>query len=214
MTQIEDQVPKEEPPDGEKRTGDGLLEAHRSARRPTGDVGSRIKQLRGYQGLSIRQLAAEIGLSAAMISQVERGINDPSLDTVRRIAKFFDVPVFDLFQGAAQSDVTVQRADEGLEVATDQADWVITRIGPGNPAIELLEGTLGPGAVSTPEPHSHPARELVLVLEGVVDIEVGKETYRLHGGDSCAFDSRTPHRYRNPSWQRARVLIAVTPPSF
>lgn len=176
--------------------------------------GRRIRQLRQARGLSLRQFAASVGLSAAMISQVERGINDPSLDTVRRIAGYLGVPVFDLFQGYAAASVVVQRSSDVITVSAAHTHWTVRQIGPGNPAIELLEGILEPGTASTAEPHSHPASEVVHVVEGSVDVEVGGVVHRLELGDSCSFDSRTPHRYLNPTGARARLLLAVTPPSF
>lgn len=59
---------------------------------------ARIRELRLRKGLTLHQLAGLTGMSVAMISQVERGITDPSLETLRRISEALEVPLFDLFR--------------------------------------------------------------------------------------------------------------------
>lgn len=49
---------------------------------------------------------------------------------------------------------------------------------------------------------------------GVLELWVGEAHHRLEAGDSFAFDSATPHRYRNPSETETIVIWALTPPSF
>ena len=50
-------------------------------------IGERLKELRTARNLSLRDLAAQAGVSATLLSQVERSVTDPSLETVRRLAR-------------------------------------------------------------------------------------------------------------------------------
>jgi transcriptional regulator with XRE-family HTH domain len=69
----------------------------------TAPLGSRIRELRTVRGLTLTALADEAGLPTGLISQVERGLSDPSLETLRRIAKVLDVLIFSLFQQDADT---------------------------------------------------------------------------------------------------------------
>lgn len=159
-------------------------------------------------------MATLAGLSAAMISQVERGLNDPSLESARRIAQVLDVPLFDLFRGATEHETIVARSADRPEIATAQRDWTVRRLAPLNPAIELLEGELGPGAVSSDAPRGHPSSEVILVLAGTLQLEVDGVTYLLHEGDSSSYSSTLPHRFVNPFELPTRFLMAISPPSY
>ena len=80
--------------------------------------------------------------------------------------------------------------------------------------LELILAEIEPGAGSGDEPYSHEGEEAGLVVAGELELWVDEERYLLREGDSFAFASTRPHRYRNPGWATARVVWAVTPPSY
>jgi transcriptional regulator with XRE-family HTH domain len=177
-------------------------------------LGQRIRELRSTRGLTLTALADETGLSTGLISQVERGLSDPSLETLRRIAKVLGVPIFSLFQQDDSTVVSVVRKDRRMQVRSPDHDIIYSRISPGHGRLEVLHGRLGPHSASAPEPWSHPSEECVVVLSGALIVEVGIEHYALAEGDSCYFDSSLPHRYRNPHASSAEFIVTVTPPSY
>ncbi|TQM09603.1 helix-turn-helix domain-containing protein [Pseudonocardia kunmingensis] len=178
-------------------------------------VGIRIRELRSDRGMTLTGLARSTGLSAGLISQVERGLTDPSLETLRRIARVLDVPLFSLFRDAEpDSDAVVVRRDRRMQVSSPHGGISYQRLSPGSGKLELLEGTLEPGAASSAKPWSHPSEECVTVLSGQLLVEIGSARHDLETGDSCYFDSRSPHRYVNPTERRTVFLVAITPPSF
>lgn len=177
-------------------------------------VGERIRAVREQRDLSARALANRAGLSAGLISQVERGITDPSLHTLRAIAKALETPLFDFFAAPDSADVAVVRADARMALRAPHGGLTYTRLSPGAGRIELLEGVLEPGGASSQEPWSHPSEECVVVAEGELVVEVRGRDQLLDAGDSCYFDSRLPHRYRNDSARPARFTLAITPPSY
>lgn len=177
-------------------------------------IGLKVRELRTSRGKSVRALAAEIGVSAALLSQVERGITDPSLDTLRKLSRVLNVPLFSLFEGSDGESVAVVRSESRMRVRSPRGGVEYSRLSAGNGRIELLEGRLDPGGSSSDAPWSHPSEEVVVVIEGVLLVEVAEERHRLGLGDSCSFDSRRPHRYVNPGPRQARFLVAITPPSY
>lgn len=177
-------------------------------------LGGRIRALRQEQRLTVRQLASSAEVSPALISQVERDLTDPSLDSLRRIAQALGVPLFDLFQQPEDTAVAVVRRDARMQVRTPHSELTYSRLTPGIGKLEVLEGVLKPGAVSSREPWSHPSEECAVVSAGELTVEVGTQRHRLTAGDSCRFDSRLPHRYLNDGEESAVFLLSITPPSF
>jgi transcriptional regulator with XRE-family HTH domain len=177
-------------------------------------LGQRIRELRSARGLTLTALADEAGLSTGLISQVERGLSDPSLETLRRVAKVLDVPIFSLFQQDAAAVVSVVRKNRRMQVSSPEHDIVYSRVSPGSGRLEVLHGRLGPQSASAGEPWSHPSEECLIVLSGALIVEVSGSDYELTEGDSCYFDSNLPHRYRNPYTESAEFIVTVTPPSY
>ena len=176
-------------------------------------LGERIRALRTERGLSVRQFAAEVGVSPATISQVERDISDPSLETLRQIARALGVALFDLFAENSRRTVAVSRASENVHVTSGSGAYY-RRASPIHGPLEVLDGHLPPGAATAPERWSHPADECVVVVTGHLTVEVGDERVELAEDDACSFDSNVPHRYVNEGSEPARFIVAVTPPSY
>lgn len=184
-----------------------------AAKTPLG-LGYRIREVRSARGLTLTALADAAGLSAGLISQVERGLADPSLETLRRIAKVLEIPLFSLFRQEETGTVAVVRKDRRTQVRSPDHDIVYSRISPGSGRLEVLHGTLGPHSDSAAEPWWHPSEECLVVLSGQLVVEVAGRDYELAGGDSCYFDSHLPHRYRNAADQPAEFIVTITPPSY
>jgi len=163
----------------------------------------------------VSRFAETVGVSPGLISQVERGITDPSLETLRRIAESLDVALFSLFQAdVTQEAVRVVRHDRRMFVRSPHGDITYSRVSAGAGQLEVLEGLLEPGGSSSSEPWSHPSEECSVVLGGQLTLRVGDQEWTLGEGDSCSFDSRLPHRYLNTTDEPCTFLISVTPPSY
>ncbi|TCP45764.1 XRE family transcriptional regulator [Tamaricihabitans halophyticus] len=177
-------------------------------------LGRRIRSARKERGLTSVELADLAGVSQGLISQVENGRSDPSLETLRRLAEALDLPLFDLFQETASHGVAVRRSDARPAVTTPRSEFSYAKLSPPDPVLEVLRGRLRPGAVSSAQEHRHPAHECVLVEQGTLTVQVETEELTLGQGDSCAFDSRRPHRYLNRTDEDVSFLVFATPPSF
>jgi transcriptional regulator with XRE-family HTH domain len=177
-------------------------------------IGVRIRELRQARKMTVKELAAAADVSTGLISQVERGLTDPSLETLRRMARALGLPLFDLFRQEEQNPVAVVRRDRRMLVRSPHGGITYARISPGHGRLEVLEGILEPGGASAPDAWSHPSEECVVVTTGRLVVEAGGERYELEPGDACYLDSRLPHRYVNESDAPVRFLVSVTPPSY
>ncbi len=177
-------------------------------------LGRRLRDLRQSRGLSLKTLSQEAGISIALLSQVERDQLDPSLDTLRKLARALNVPLFSLFQDTSGTGIAIVPKERRLTVSTSARGVAYERISPGFGRLEVLQGLLEPGSASSPDLWEHASEECAVVLRGELTVEFADEAHLLHEGDSIYFDSRLPHRYVNLSRKITAYIVSITPPSF
>jgi transcriptional regulator with XRE-family HTH domain len=175
-------------------------------------IGTQLKRLRTQRGLSLRDLAAQSGLSATMLSQVERGVTEPSLATLRRLAGVFGESVASLFEDDSAPAVWISKPGERSTLAGPHGLVRYERLTPGNGQLEMLRAVLPPGAVTSEEPWAHPSLECAYVVQGVLSVEIAGATHEVLTGESITFDSRQPHLYRNSCSEPVEYLVSITPP--
>lgn len=256
---------------------------------PALEIGPRLAAYRAQRGIKVSALARAVGVSASLISQIERGQSRPSVSTLLALADTLDVAVDAFFRDphdeddpsanrAGPADGDARAYDDGQVVAEGDGDEVQEAKpddvegrrqagGEGGPQgggegaprrgggergpdgawhgrganrylvrrceraaiaieggvrwerltpiqlaeLEFMELVYSPGAESHATQYRHPGMEMVLVLDGRLDIYVGFERYQLEQGDSLCFPSTTPHRYLNPTDQTTRAVTVILP---
>jgi XRE family transcriptional regulator, regulator of sulfur utilization len=179
-------------------------------------MGPRVKALREAMDLSLRDLAERSGVSAPMLSQVERGETSPTLQVASRIAAGLELRLSQLLRLDEDGAVTVVRASERRRGPTrgrvgGHEYEILTPPLPGQRA-ELSRHTLAPGAVTggpgDPPMHEPGSRETALIESGTLVLAVDGQSVELHAGDCVTFDADLPHHFENPGDDEA-VLLAV-----
>jgi transcriptional regulator with XRE-family HTH domain len=179
-------------------------------------IGPRVRALREAMDLSLRDLADRCGVSAPMLSQVERGETSPTLSVAARIAAGLDLRLSQLLRLEEAGSVTIVRAGErrrGGSARGGHRVEVLTAPLPGQRA-ELSRHVLAPGArtglAGDPPMHEPGSREIALVEDGAVVLEVDGERHELAAGDCVTFDADLPHHFANPGPDEARLLAVVS----
>jgi transcriptional regulator with XRE-family HTH domain len=179
-------------------------------------IGARVKALRESADLSLRDLAARSGVSAPMLSQVERGETSPTLTVAARIAAGLELRLSQLLRLDEGGSVTIVRASERQRGGNSKRGHrfeVLTGAQPGQRA-ELSLHTLAPagatGAADDPPMHEPGSRETALVEHGSVVLVCDGQRYDLSEGDCVTFDADLPHRFENPTKQEAAFLAVVS----
>lgn len=165
-------------------------------------------------GLSLRDLTHRSGVSAPMLSQVERGETSPTLAVAEKIAAGLELTLSQLL-----------RLDEGQHVAVSRAARrrryergghrfeELTPPLPGQRADVSLHN-LKPGAATggpdDPPMHEPGSRETAVVLTGELALVVDGTRYELHAGDAVTFDADLPHHFENPGPGPAALIAVVT----
>lgn len=187
------------------------------------DVGARLKALRMGAELSQRELAARANVPHAQISIIEKNKSSPSIATLRKILGGLDVSMSDFFEddqrkkygpffGADDlkdltSRVTARAIDNG------EGRLTLRQVGDARAYnLQILHEVYEPGADTGEAMLEHFSTEGGYVVEGELELTVGDEIRVLKAGESYLFDSRVPHRFRNPSSGLTIVISACTPP--
>lgn len=174
-------------------------------------IGERLRGERTRAGLSQRELARRLGLSASLISQLESGVSNPSVGTLYAIVTELDVSIDRLIRGHEfESDEpgvappppgrsVVVRAGEGATIVLDSGVVWQDLTACSDDAVDFLRMTYEVGGSSSPEGSMmrHLGREYGHVISGRLAIQVGFEEFDLGTGDAIAFDSTVPHRLVN-----------------
>jgi transcriptional regulator with XRE-family HTH domain len=179
-------------------------------------IGARVKALRESADLSLRDLAARSGVSAPMLSQVERGETSPTLTVASRIASGLELRLSQLLRLDEGGTVTIVRASQrqrGGNARRGHRFEVLTAGQPGQRA-ELSRHTLAPdgatGALDDPPMHEPGSRETALVEHGSVVLVCDGQRHELGEGDCVTFDADLPHHFENPNKDEAALLAVVS----
>jgi transcriptional regulator with XRE-family HTH domain len=175
-------------------------------------VGPRVRALREAMDLSLRDLAERSGVSAPMLSQVERGETSPTLLIAARIAAGLELRLSQLLRLDEGGTVSVVRAGDGRQGGAEGHRYEIcTPPLPGQRA-EVSRHTLTPGASTggpgDPPIHEVGARETAVVQAGVATLVIDGERHELRTGDAVTFDADLSHHFENHGKEEA-VLLAV-----
>jgi transcriptional regulator with XRE-family HTH domain len=185
---------------------------------PVAALGPRIRALRQQRELTLARLAAQSGLSVGHLSQVERGLSTPSIPQLQQISHAMGVTIGWFFESGplrdAEEDRVVVRAGRRKLLRMEELGLIDELLVPSlEGTLELLLCTVQPGGGSL-ENYTHQGEEAGLVLSGSLDLYVDDKLHVLESGDSFAFASTRPHRYHNRGLAPARIVWAITPPTF
>jgi XRE family transcriptional regulator, regulator of sulfur utilization len=163
--------------------------------------------------LSLRDLADRSGVSAQMLSQVERGETSPTLAVAAKIAAGLELTLSQLL-----------RLDEGRHVAISRgADRRQSRRGghrieeltpplPGQRAdvsLHVLDPGATTGGAADPPMHEPGSRETAVVLAGELALVIEGERHELQEGDSVTFDADLPHHFENEGTDPTRFIAVI-----
>lgn len=179
------------------------------------DRGSMIRRMRKSKDLTLADLAERTGLSLSFLSQVERGIINPSIMSLRKIALALGTTLSSFFnESESTSGPVVRKEERKILVNTDSRLIYQLLSSNRNHRIEFLLSRLEIGASSAESPMTHKGDEAGIVLQGECRFELGNDTYDLKEGDSIYIIENTPHRFTNISNVPLIIVSAISPPGF
>jgi transcriptional regulator with XRE-family HTH domain len=190
----------------------GLLRPTRPATSGAIPMGRRLRGLRLERALSLADVAAKTQISIGFLSALERAQMSASVGTLRKLARFYNINILDLFNTSETNPRRVRpeerkRLQAGPGVCMELLAW-------GNAVMEPHLFRIAPGAGSG-ESYTHEGEEFLFMLRGQLEVSLDDgEKVRLNRGDSFYFESGIPHCWSNPGRKETWVLWVNTPPTF
>ena len=179
-------------------------------------LGADLRALRKARGLTLAELALEVGRSVGWLSQVERDLAEPTIGDLRRLAAALDQPM-SLFFGAqtaaSEEQGYVVRAANRRSLGTSEAGLVEQLLSPDlGGSFEILRSVFAPGA-ELAESATRPTEEAGYVVSGQLELWIGARQFRLEPGDSFRFAGE-PYRWRNPGSDPCVAIWVIAPPVY
>lgn len=175
-------------------------------------LGLGIRAERQRQGLTLAQVAERAELSPSALSQIERGVMDPSIGSLRRIATALRVPFFQFLVDPSTPHPVVKRQERRtIQFPNRALQYQLLTANLRGP-FEVLSLDMTPGAASGEEPLGHDSDECLVVLSGRVEVQMAGHCYCLEDGDSITIQRNLPHRVVNIGCTSAEVLMVISPP--
>ena len=185
-------------------------------------IGPRLRARREQVGVSLRETARRVGVSASLISQIERNKVNPSVSTLYSLVQELGITMGELFgtDGPATSISQATPPGSGDGVVRHHQHAVIN-LGSGvhwerltaasDPLVEFLRVIYEPGSESCPEGAllRHVGKEYGYVTQGRLGVQIGFEKHELTVGDSISFDSSSPHRLWTVGHESAEAVWFV-----
>ena len=179
-------------------------------------VGPRVRALREAMDLSLRDLAHRSGVSAPMLSQVERGDTSPTLHVAARIAAGLELRLSQLLRLDEDGAVTIVRRGERRTGPAGIAGHSYEILSPPLPGLRaelsrhVLAADAATGRPGDPPMHEPGSRETALIEVGTVVLVCDGVSYRLQTGDTVTFDADLPHHFENPGPEPATLLAVLS----
>lgn len=180
------------------------------------NIGDKIIEYRTQKNLTIKEVATMAGVTSSMLSQIERGLSNPSINTLKMIAKALEVPLFNFFKENKSADELVVRKDKRVKLTfPENNNLMYEMLSPtSNGEIQFMSMNLTQNESTSDEMMSHIGEEVATILEGKVDLELENEIINLNKGDSVRILPHMKHRWVNNYEESAKIIFALTPPSF
>jgi len=179
-------------------------------------LGRDLRGLRKSRGLTLQELAQKINRSVGFISQIERGLSEPTLKDLRSLATAFGVPVSWFYiseeRGEAEQEFVV-RGGSRRKLGSSAEGITEELLSPDlGGSFEMFRTVIEAGA-SHIDPIYRETEEAAYLVSGELDFWVDDKKFHLKTGDSIRYDHK-PYRWANPGSERAVLIWVVSPPVY
>lgn len=181
------------------------------------DLGKRLRTLRKQRKITLQNLSEQANCSVNYLSQVERGLSSPTIETLMRISEALDIRLNDLFAEELHSDfpqVISKNERKSFRKNLSGVTYYALCAPDYQDFLDAFIINLEPGSDTGNVSHKAEGTEFLFVLSGEIDLIFGGQTLCLTTGDSICFDSGKNHYFKNIGASKAEVISIATPPRF
>ena len=176
------------------------------------DIGTKIKQLRLVNDLTLEELASRSELTNGFLSQVERNLTSPSISTLEDILEALGTNLSQFFQEEPDEKVVFTKDDFFVDERDDHTiAWIVPNAQKNDMEPILL--TIKPKGKSQTMT-SYNGQEFGYVLKGTIELVIENRHCRVKAKETFYLDGSRNHYLYNPGEKEAQVLWVTTPPMF
>lgn len=171
-------------------------------------IGTNLKCLREKQNLSLGQLAELSGVSKVMLSQIEKGAGNPTINTIWKIAGGLQVSYSSLLELHEPEVKVIKRSEAPVQ---DDSGYRIFCYYPTTPTrnFELYQIEMSPGCRHEAVGHSEISQEYVMAVEGTLTMEILGREYHLQKDDALVFEASGKHVYCNRGTSSNKLVVII-----
>ena len=179
-------------------------------------IGKKIQYYRKQKEHTLKSLADKAGVTPSLLSQIEKGSANPSINSLKLISTALNVPLFNFFIEDMPIDKLVVKANQRKIITFNENDEVRYELLSPNLTgdIEFVLMTVKPGCSSSEDLIPHRGEEVAYLEIGQAEILINDKSVFLDTGDSIKIPAYTKHRWINIGSGTLRIVFALTPPTF
>lgn len=167
-----------------------------------------LRKIRNERNLSLGQLAEQAGVSKVVLSQIEKGDSNPTINTIWKITGALQLPYTSLLEFPDTQAVHIKKKDIS-EMRDDKYHIFSYYPKEQNRNFELYQIEMEPGCVHSSIGHSANSSEYIMMIEGTAILEVNGKEYVLETDDGLYFDASVPHCYRNETKKKVKMELLI-----
>ena len=156
-------------------------------------VAENMRRARLARGMSLRELAAETGLSKALLSQLERQVANPTVSTLTRIAATLEIGFAELIKSAQPEPLVIRGVDRTNGTTGSRMIFSMME----RHRFDISEGFLQAGEQGVMTDHGRGSIEYGYLVSGEVELTVDDQVFTLRAGDAVQFSAAHAHAYRS-----------------
>ena len=167
-----------------------------------------LKELRQERSLTLGQLSKISGVSKAMLSDIEKGGGNPTINTIWKIANGLNVPYTRLMDGVEKETTVVRKSEPEVQTG-ESGNYRVYCYFKSTPVrnFELFYAELDSDSSNTSIGHSKKSQEYIYIISGELTVHTYTGEYALGAGDSLMFDSSQNHAYINRGSKTAAFMV-------
>lgn len=173
-------------------------------------IGRKVKEVRKRKGLTLEQASGMTGVSKPMLGQIERGISNPTVSTLWKIASGLD-EAFSTFIEEPKPDIIHIRAEELQELDGGHGGFVVQPVLPKerDRSFEVFYIKLKRGGHYHSHAHQDGVEESLFISEGEVEVMIQERVYTLKKGNAFRFQANVDHSYKNGGEEQAVMTLII-----
>jgi len=176
-------------------------------------LGKKILESRKIKGMNIREFSKLTGLSTSLLSQIERGLANPSLNSLRSIAVALNIPLFTMFVNDIDHESLIMRKEDRKKVYRENSDHIVLdMLTPDymKSNVDVLWALLNANSATTSGYMEHNKEEFAIIMKGSVYVLMDDKEYLLNEGDTVRILPRMKHKFINKTDEKVEILFILT----